>query len=597
MIEAVVAKQEVGEAERLVASYARGAVEEADNLTTAMIAETGQWLQAGGAERSTEIVRAWWVNQIAIAREVEEAEEVDRRWSLAWGRDQSEFYQDLKARYARRRAEAKAAAGKPVVTSFSFDDPIADKEPATLSMSAPYDNARAYARRRCWKDGSLAVYAWGEQFWEWNGTTYHAMADEEMRRVIYEFLDGSLKIDGNGNQRVRFQPRPSQTSELLDCLRAGLQLPSWAEPPIWLDTGAHAGEVMMFQNGLVELATGALKEPTPKLWVHGGVGYEWRPEAPCPQWLAFLESIHPGDQEAQDCIEELLGYSMTEDVSFQKGVMLVGLPRSGKGTLLKIAEALVGSVSYVALDIHGWLKDDKSKEALLGKKVLAFPDVRMKPPKWFGQRLDPGGLDHRSVQELLKITAGDGDTISRKYIGPWIGTLPGKVWMALNQVPNFNDAVLPTRFIKIAFEVSYLGREDNQLTERLLREVSGIAGRCLRAYHRALGRKRLIQPRSGLVLADKIAQSSDPFTQFVEETLAADPKGTVICHKLFSRFQLWCAKHGREELLTSVTTKNIRKYINQVPGFEQVPKAFRPTGEQRRYSGIRLREREEVEDE
>ena len=156
--------------------------------------------------------------------------------------------------------------------------------------------------------------------------------------------------------------------------------------------------------------------------------------------------------------------------------------------------------------------------------------------------------------------------------------------------------MLPTRWIKLAFTVSFLGREDNNLSDRLLGELSGIAGRCLRAYHRARERRPLIQPRSGLVLANMIAQSSDPFTQFVEETLVVDPKGIVLCHKLFSRFQLWCAKHGREDLLAKTTTNNIRKFINQVPGFEQVPKAVRPTGEQRRYPGYAW-ERSEDEEE
>ena len=107
----------------------------------------------------------------------------------------------------------------------------------------------------------------------------------------------------------------------------------------------------MFGNGLVELGSGERMAPTPKLWVHGEVEYDWNPSAPCPHWLAFLESVFPGDREAQDCVEELTGLSMTEDISFQKGVMLLGPPRSGKGTILGVNEALVGTASYIG---SGW---------------------------------------------------------------------------------------------------------------------------------------------------------------------------------------------------------------------------------------------------
>lgn len=488
-----------------------------------------------------------------------------------------------------REAEPEPEAS-PVVVSFSHDDPIHDRKPPILSTIASYDNARVFAQRHCWKLGSLGVYAWLGNFWEWNGRTYRMLSDLEMRSAIYRFLDGGLKVEGKGNQHMRFQPKPSHANELLDGLRSGLTLPDDCDPPIWLDTGRHAGEVMVFANGLVEVATGAQRAPTPKLWAHGEVGYDWNPDAPAPQWQAFLESVFPGDREAQDCAEELTGLSMTEDIGFQKGAMLCGPPRSGKGTLLGVNEALVGSAAYIGLDMDKWNVGENSREPLIARKVLAFPDVRLRPPKWYGQRLDPGGLDYASVQLLLKITSGDGLTIGRKYKPAWTGKLPGKIWIAMNDPPNFNDAVLPTRFVKLAFEVSFLGREDNTLLPRLKTELSGIAGRCLAAYHRAKARGRLIQPRSAQPLEDKIARGSNPFAQFVQDTFVADPAGSVLCGVVWRVFEEWRAAHGNAEQFSSIRTNNIRKYINAVPGFEHIPPSSgREHGEKRRYQLMRLR--------
>jgi hypothetical protein len=112
--------------------------------------------------------------------------------------------------------------------------------------------------------------------------------------------------------------------------------------------------------------------------------------------------------------------------------------------------------------------------------------------------------------------------------------------------------------VKLAFEVSFLDREDKQLLGRLRGELSGIAARCLAAYHRARERQRLIQPRSALALEDKIRKSSDPNAQFMQETFIADPAGTVSCGVVFRVFKEWCQRNGREELLTSVTKSNIR---------------------------------------
>jgi putative DNA primase/helicase len=327
-------------------------------------------------------------------------------------------------------------ASTPVTAAFSRDEPIDDPEPAVLSLTASYDNARAFAQRRCWKAGSLGVYAWREKFWEWNGRVYQEVPEADLRATIYDFLDKSarsVKIEGGGFQPGRFRPQGKHANELLGALRAGLTLPSECDPPTWLDTGRHAGEVMIFQNGMLDLTALTLAEPTPKLWAHGEVGYEWRPEAKCPEWDAFLESIFPGDEEAKECTEEGLGLSMTEDVSFQKGMLLFGEPRSGKGTIIKVAEALVGSTAYTSLDLDQWLRGEHSRMPLIGKKVVAFPEVRLKPPKGYGQHFDAGGVDYASAQLLLKITSGDGVTIPRKYLPPWEGQLPGKVWMALTK--------------------------------------------------------------------------------------------------------------------------------------------------------------------
>jgi putative DNA primase/helicase len=467
-------------------------------------------------------------------------------------------------------------------------------DPAVLSPAASYDNAREFTRRCCWKGGGLAVYAWGDGFWEWNGRAYQLMPENEVKAAVYWFLDESTKI--SDGQTARFRPKPRQVSELIDGLRAGLLLPGWCEPPMRLDTGERIGEVLAFENGLIDVRDGGWVEPSPTLWVHGNVGCEWDAQAQCPEWLRFLEGIFPGDRESKDSLEEWCGLSMTEDISFQKGLLLIGDPRSGKGTSLHVGSWLVGTAAFVSLDLDKWVMGENSGEVLIGKKLLGFADVRLKEPRWYGQNFDPGGVDYKSVQRLLKTTSGDGQSLGRKYHGNWNGVLPGKVWFISNKVPNFNDAVLPTRFIKLAFDVSYLHREDLGLADRLRAELPGIAARCVRAYQRAKDRGRLIQPRSGERLNRQVSVGSDPFTRFVTETFVSDPKGTATYIGAMSKFQSWCANHGRNELLGSVRSNNIRARIRSVPGFEDVTEAPRPHGKLRRMGRIRLRKSEDPED-
>jgi hypothetical protein len=52
------------------------------------------------------------------------------------------------------------------------------------------------------------------------------------------------------------------------------------------------------------------------------------------------------------------------------------------------------------------------------------------------------------------------------------------------------------------------------------------------------------------------------------------------------------AKHGRPELLTSITNNNLKTYLRALPGFEKVD-TYRPHGEPRRYKLMRLRSKSE----
>jgi hypothetical protein len=51
------------------------------------------------------------------------------------------------------------------------------------------------------------------------------------------------------------------------------------------------------------------------------------------------------------------------------------------------------NIAYASLNMSTWLRGDLAGQALIGKKVGVFPDVRLKEEKWYGQSLDKGGLD------------------------------------------------------------------------------------------------------------------------------------------------------------------------------------------------------------
>jgi putative DNA primase/helicase len=363
------------------------------------------------------------------------------------------------------------------------------------------DNARAFARDRLSRDGTLATYHFHGDWWQWNGRFYEGAPGERISGAVYQYLDRASVRTANGDEP--FRPKPEHAEALIKCLKACVAIDDRDMPPAWLDRRhtPAAENLLIFKNCLVDAETGEIVGLTPHLWTHGGVDFDFDPRARCPRWERFLEEVFPGDQESQMTIEEQLGYEATNDVRFEKGACWVGEKRSGKSTLVWVQERLAGAGAYASLSFHDWMKTENSRAHLLGKKVAVFPDVRLKPSRNSGLTgYDPGGLDHQSAQLLLNIIGRDTVAIGRKFKEAWQGRLSVKVIITTNELPNLQDAggVLASRFIMLDFKQSFFGREDVNLREKLEAELPGIANRCLAAYRRLRERGRFIQPKAGL---------------------------------------------------------------------------------------------------
>ena len=478
--------------------------------------------------------------------------------------------------------------------AFSVETAKPDDDALILSNKSPYDSAREYVRRRCFKDGVLVVFWWSGNFWRWNGRCYEKMAADKINADVWSFLDDA-RTGGADNRR--FRPKPADAEGVVKALKAGLTLT--VEPPCWLDGRGKADGVLVFRNGIVDITTGKLSPLNARLWTHHAMDFDYDSVAKCPVWQRFLAQVFEGDPESWDCIEEQLGLGMTEDVRFQKGFLWIGTQgREGKGTLAAVLERLCGSTAYVSLAFHTWLKGEFSAEAMIGKRSGVFPDVRFKEGKWYGQNFDPGGIDHVSKEMLLKVTGGDHQTFARKY-NPvaWQGVLPMKVFLISNDVPNLNDQILVTRFIKIAFQVSFRGREDHTLLDKLKAELPGIANRCLAAYRRLCERGRLIQPESGARLAREIAAKSNPWDAFIAEQCVVEDGEWVTCSDLYDRFDWWCNENERPDLLRLVPTpqhfsKKLKKEVETIR--KLLDDTFRPHDGKRQYLGFRLKDWSEL---
>jgi len=109
------------------------------------------------------------------------------------------------------------------------------------------------------------------------------------------------------------------------------------------------------------------------------------------------------------------------------------------------------------------------------------------------------------VERLLCISGEDALTIERKFLEAVTLKLPTRFMFLANELPRVDDAsaALSSRFLVVQLENSFYGREDRQLTVRLLRELPGILRWALEGWRRLQARGCFAQPASGATSSPK----------------------------------------------------------------------------------------------
>jgi putative DNA primase/helicase len=331
-------------------------------------------------------------------------------------------------------------------------DKLRDEAPLVLSPSMPLDSARELARRAYTHPEGRTLHHQQDAFYTWRSTHYAESPREIVRANIYAFLDGAMRV--KDNRLIPFGPDKSKVANVLEALAAEAQLPDTAIAPAWLDVAPHlpAIEFLACANGLLHLPTRVLMPSTPAFFGLNAVDYPYEAAAPKPEaWLQFLASLWPDDQESIDTLQEQFGLLLTADTSQQKAFLLVGPPRSGKGTISRVLISMLGQWNVAGPTLSS-LTQNFGLQTLIGKPLAIISDARL------GGRADASIV----VERLLAITGEDAITIDRKYREVWTGRLPTRFLILTNELPRLADVsgALASRFIIFVLTNSFLGRED-----------------------------------------------------------------------------------------------------------------------------------------
>lgn len=413
-----------------------------------------------------------------------------------------------------------------------------------FDSGAPLLIADALIKEQFLWQGHRTLHYCSDMFWRWDGVRYVELSEGGMRQRIYAFLRDAKELSDAGHLES-FNPTKFKVDQIVDALRAVCHHDHHpASGAIWLDDreGPDPQYLISFRNGLLnvedwlENPLAHLMPHTPLLMNVNSLTFDFDPQATEPQeWLRFLASLWPDDQESQQTLQEWTGYFLIHDTRLHKILLIIGPPRSGKGTIGRCLMELLGAFNVIGPTLSS-LAGEFGLQPFLNKMLALISDAR----------LSSKGNNSVIIERLLSISGEDPLTVNRKFLPPLTVQLPTRIAMMSNEIPDMRDAsgALAKRYVVLTLTKSWLGHEDTSLSARLRGELPGILLWALQGLARLQARGKFIQPASSAQTIEELEAMTSPIKAFVAERCEFKPQAIVSVAALFEAWRSWCASTG-----------------------------------------------------
>ena len=364
----------------------------------------------------------------------------------------------------RTEVEVLVAAATPPPAPPTAGPPRSGTEPP-LPYS-DYTNALAFVRdhgqdlRYCFPWQSWLV--WTGSHWQRDDRPGRARAKQTVKRRARR----AEALDEKAAQALMAHVKKSLGKSSLDAMvRTARDEPSIPITPAMLDADPW---LLNCTNGTLDLRTGALRPHRQADMLTRCLPLAYDPEARCPQWIVFLETILQGQAELIVFVQRALGYSLTGSTREQCFFLLHGPTKTGKSTFMHLAKALLGPYGTQA-EMSTFLHKDRETVRndladLAGMRLVAAIETDA------GKRL---------AEALIKQLTGGTDTIKARFLfEEYFEYRPQfKVFLATNHKPRVNpgDDAIWERIRLIPFLVQIPKQDrDKQLETKLRAELPGI---------------------------------------------------------------------------------------------------------------------------
>lgn len=388
----------------------------------------------------------------------------------------------------------------------------------------------------------------------WDGRRWsHDLTDEIWRRakdtVLRIYTEAATADDETERSALaKWAVKSESAARLRDMVALARSEPEVAIAPDDLDADPW---LLNVRNGTLDLRTGELRPHNPDNLITHIADVEYDPEAPFPEWTAFLKRVTQGDVELEAYLQRAVGYSLTGKVSEQVLFFLYGSGANGKSTFLNVLLSLLGDYGKQAdpelLLAHQGDVHPTGMADLQGSRLVVCSEVEE---------------GRRWAEVTVKQLTG-GDRIKARFMRQdFFEFSPTfKIWLAANHKPTVrgSDHAIWRRLKLVGFEARIPPAEQiADFDERLIaEEAAGILRWAVEGCVLWQQQRGLSEPTAVEEAVAEYRAEEDVLGAFLEECCDIEPQSALLTDdtrwfatnsQLMSAYQEWAKRNG-ERLL------------------------------------------------
>lgn len=322
-----------------------------------------------------------------------------------------------------------------------------------------------------------------------------------------------------------------------------------AQPDLVVDSDLLDKDRQLFNcaNGVVNLRTGTLMKHSPEYYCTNHSDIEFDPNARCPLWTSFLNSIFCGNNELISFVQRSVGYSLTGETKEQCVFVLYGNGSNGKSTFLDVIQSIQNTY-HSKTRADAFMNTGKNSDAnpflamLRSSRMVTASETDENKP-----------LDESMIKE---VTGDSTITVRSLHKDPFEFHPQFKLWLATNHKPEIRgtDDGIWRRIMLIPFNAKFYNAEDpnapiegpfkdKEMLQKLKAEAKGIFAWAVRGA--------VAWNQGGLQVPDEVRAATEDYRTemdvmgaFIEENTVRGIGKMIACSVLYENYKRWCTDAG-----------------------------------------------------